>query len=85
MLYGGINDNFKINKILHHSACFVASLIRCTCRGRKRCGESSKESAMQKAYAYGDSAIESWARDNLSSLRLIEVETRSRAGLETYI
>ena len=34
---------------------------------------------MQKAYAYGDSAIESWARDNLSSLRLIEVETRSRA------
>ncbi len=38
-----------------------------------------KNSAMQKAYAYGDTAIESWARDNLSSLRLIEVETRSRA------
>jgi len=38
-----------------------------------------KNSAIQKAYSYGDSAIESWARDNLSSLRLIEIETRSRA------
>ena len=38
-----------------------------------------KNQAVQKAYSYGDSAIESWARDNLSSLRLIEIETRSRA------
>ena len=38
----------------------------------------TKNAVMQKAYSYGDSAIESWARDNLSSLRLIELETRAR-------
>jgi adhesin/invasin len=38
-----------------------------------------KDSALNQAFSYGDSAVESWARDNLSSLRLIEIETRSRA------
>ncbi len=38
-----------------------------------------KQNMIQNAYSYGDTAIESWAKDNLSSLRLIEVETRSRA------
>ena len=38
-----------------------------------------KHNVIQNAYSYGDTAIESWAKDNLSSLRLIEVETRSRA------
>ena len=38
-----------------------------------------KDSAVNQAFSYGDSAVESWARDNLSSLRLIEIETRSRA------
>ena len=38
-----------------------------------------KNSAINQAFSYGDSALESWARDNLSSLRLIEIETRSRA------
>ena len=37
-----------------------------------------KNNVLQKAYSYGDSAVESWARDNLKSLRLIEIETRSR-------
>ena len=37
-----------------------------------------KNSAINQAFSYGDSAIESWARDNLTSLRLIEIETRSR-------
>ena len=37
-----------------------------------------KNSAMNQAFSYGDSAVESWARDNLTSLRLIEIETRSR-------
>ena len=37
-----------------------------------------KDSAINQAFSYGDSAIESWARDNLTSLRLIEIETRSR-------
>ena len=47
--------------------------------GVKDAVNQAKNSAMQQAFSYGDSAIESWARDNLSSLRLIEVETRSRA------
>lgn len=38
----------------------------------------AKQSIIQNAYSYGDTAIESWARDNLSSLRLIEIETRAR-------
>ena len=37
-----------------------------------------KDSAINQAFSYGDSALESWARDNLTSLRLIEIETRSR-------
>ncbi len=37
-----------------------------------------KNNILQNAYTYGDSVIESWARNNLKSLRLIEVETRSR-------
>ena len=41
--------------------------------------KQAKQNMIQNAYSYGDSAIESWAKDNLSSLRLIEVETRSRA------
>ena len=47
--------------------------------GVKEALDGAKNRAIQNAYSYGDSAIESWARDNLSSLRLIEVETRSRA------
>ena len=46
--------------------------------GVKDAVNNAKNSAIQKAFTYGDSAIESWARDNLSSLRLIELETRSR-------
>tara|TARA_X000000368_G_scaffold368962_1_gene317244 strand:- start:162 stop:1070 length:909 start_codon:yes stop_codon:yes gene_type:complete len=38
-----------------------------------------KDSAINQAFSYGDSAVESWARDNLTSLRLIEIETRSRS------
>ena len=37
-----------------------------------------KDSAINQAFSYGDSAVESWARDNLTSLRLIEIETRAR-------
>ena len=46
-------------------------------------GEAAKQvgnAILQNAYSYGDSAVESWARDNLKSLRLIELETRSRSG-----
>ena len=38
-----------------------------------------KNNILQNAYTYGDSVAESWARDNLKSLRLIELETRTRA------
>lgn len=41
--------------------------------------KQAKDMAVQNMYSYGDSAIESWARENLSSLRLIELETRGRA------
>lgn len=37
----------------------------------------AKQTLIQNAYSYGDTAIESWAKDNLSSLRLIEIETRA--------
>ena len=37
-----------------------------------------KNRMIQNAFSYGDSAVESWARDNLKSLRLIEIETRTR-------
>ncbi len=37
-----------------------------------------KNNILQNAYSYGDSVVESWARDNLKSLRLIELETRAR-------
>jgi adhesin/invasin len=36
-----------------------------------------KQNVIQNAYSYGDTAIESWAKNNLSSLRLIEIETRA--------
>ena len=29
-----------------------------------------------RAFSYGDNLFETWARDNISSLRLIEVETK---------
>jgi adhesin/invasin len=44
-----------------------------------RAANQIKDSAINQAFSYGDSAVESWARDNLTSLRLIEIETRSRA------
>ena len=37
----------------------------------------AKQNMIQNAYSYGYTAIESWAKDNLSSLRLIEIETRA--------
>ena len=46
--------------------------------GVKDVVNQAKDRALQNAFSYGDSAIESWARDNLSSLRLIEIETRTR-------
>ena len=42
--------------------------------------ESAVQSKMRdtanRAFSYGDNLFETWARDNISSLRLIEVETK---------
>ena len=46
--------------------------------GVKDAVNQAKNSAVQQAFSYGESAIETWARDNLSTLRLIEIETRTR-------
>jgi adhesin/invasin len=64
---------------------YIALIMALTLTPGIYAGEASnavnqiKDSAMNQAFSYGDSAVESWARDNLSSLRLIEIETRSRA------
>ena len=50
--------------------------------GQIHAGEAAnqiKNNILQNAYSYGDSVVETWARDNLKSLRLIELETRTRA------
>ena len=41
-----------------------------------------KNSALNHAFSYGDSAVESWAKENLTSLRLIEIETRTSESLK---
>mgnify|MGYP001203467432 CR=1 FL=1 len=63
---------------------FISALAALIMSANLFAGEASKavnqikNSAINQAFSYGDSAIESWARDNLTSLRLIEIETRSR-------
>ena len=53
--------------------------------GVKDVVNQAQDRALQNAFSYGDSAIESWARDNLSSLRLIEIETRTRPVSYTHL
>jgi len=58
------------------------SLVLILLSGQIYAGEAAnqvKNSILQNVYSYGDTTIESWARDNLKSLRLIELETRTRA------
>ena len=40
--------------------------------------ESKAHNVANQAFSYGNSAIESWARNNITSLRLIELETKVR-------
>ena len=60
---------------------FVAALLLSSniamAGGVKDAVNQAKDRALQNAFSYGDSAIESWARDNLSSLRLIEFEIKT--------
>ena len=63
---------------------FVFVLIAVIVTSGVQAGEASnavkqvKNSTLNQAFSYGDSAVESWAKENLSSLRLIEIETRTR-------
>ena len=70
---------FKHTSTVGYAVVFLLSSSIGMAGGVKDTVNQAKNSVMQQAFSYGDSAIESWARDNLSSLRLIEVETRSRA------
>ena len=72
----GISRKSRIYSFL---AVILLSTSVAIAGGVKDAVNQAKNQAIQNAFSYGDSAIESWARDNLSSLRLIEVESRSRA------
>ena len=72
----GISTKSKIFSFL---AVILLSTSTVMAGGVKDAANQVKNQAVQSAFSYGDNAIESWARDNLSSLRLIEVESRSRA------
>ena len=70
---------FRNTVILSYLATFLLIPNIVSAGGVKDAINQAKDRAVQNAFSYGDNAIESWARDNLTSLRLIEVETRSRA------
>ena len=74
--YMGIS---RKSRIFSYLAVILLSISNAIAGGVKDAVNQAKQQAIQNAFSYGDSAIESWARDNLSSLRLIEIETRSRA------
>ena len=63
---------------------FISAIFALILSSSLYAGEASnavnqvKNSAINQAFSYGDSAIESWAKENLSSLRLIEIETKTR-------
>ena len=47
--------------------------------------ESNAYGIANQAFTYGNSAIESWAKDNMSSLRLIELETKVRDNARPHL
>ncbi len=57
--------------------CFFSGIVHAG--GVKDAANQVKNNVINHAYSYGETAVESWARNNLTSLRLIELETRSRA------
>ena len=70
---------FEKSRFFSFLAVILLSTSIAMAGGVKDAVNQAKNQAIQNAFTYGDNAIESWARDNLSSLRLIEIETRSRA------
>ena len=78
MVIGGFMGFFKIPRYLGLMPALLIISTLAFGGGVKDSINQTKNAVMQKAYSYGDSAIESWAKDNLSSLRLIELETRAR-------
>mgnify|MGYP001288616700 CR=1 FL=1 len=79
MVNEGYMGFFKKTPIFSYLALLLLAPTIGLGGGVKDAAKEVKNRAIQNAFSYGDNAIESWARDNLSSLRLIEVETRSRA------
>ena len=79
MVNGGVYGFFRKSRIFSFLAVILLSTSIAMAGGVKDAVNQAKNQAVQNAFSYGDSAIESWARDNLSSLRLIEIETRTRA------
>ena len=79
MLVEGFMSFFRNLVKLSYLATFLLFSSTVMAGGVKDAVNQVKDRAVQNAFSYGDNAIESWARDNLTSLRLIEVETRSRA------
>ena len=79
MVIEGFMSFFRNLVKLSYIATFLLSSSIVMAGGVKDAVNQVKDRAVQNAFSYGDNAIESWARDNLTSLRLIEVETRSRA------
>ena len=71
----GISRKFRFLSFL---AVILLSTTIAMAGGVKDAVNQAKNSAVQQAFSYGESAIETWARDNLSTLRLIEIETRTR-------
>ena len=66
------------SRIFSFLAVILLSASVASAGGIKDAVNQVKNQAIQNAFSYGDGVIESWARDNLSSLRLIEIETRTR-------
>ena len=52
--------------------------------GIKSAIESNAYGLANQAFSHGNSAIESWARNNISSLRLIELETKVRDSAKPH-
>ena len=64
--------------------CLLSPVAAYAGSGIKSAIEANAYNATNQAFSYGNSAIESWARDNISSLRLIELETKVRDSAKPH-
>ena len=64
--------------------CLLSPVAAYAGSGIKSAIEANAYNATNQAFSHGNSAIESWARDNISSLRLIELETKVRDSAKPH-